>query len=407
MRKTLAAVFIVLGFLRGAPALAQAIGDGGPDPSTVRVRFGPLMLNPTISLTNIGIDHNVFNDPPDKDPKEDFTFTVTPACDFWLRMGPTWLSANITDAINWYQEYSTERNANDIYKISWTVPGSRVSFKVDAGYLNVKDRPGFEIDTRAQRSDTSFGGSVDFHALSKSYIGLTATRLQTAFADDAFYNGTDLQSSLNRVDTTFGVNFRHLLTPLTTITFSATRANADFEFSPERNTVSTSALMSVSFQPAALLKGGFSVGYDNFNPVDPALPGFDGFVGSVDLTYVLLGSTRFAVTGGRGVQYSYDINQPYYVQSRIGGSVAQQIFGPVDVQVRGDVAYLDYRNRAGVAVPVADRSDRVTTIGLGVGYHIGKDLRLALNVDQSHRQTQVVDHEYERLLVGAALTYGF
>ena len=122
---------------------------------------------------------------------------------------------------------------------------------------------------------------------------------------------------------------------------------------------------------------------------------------------MLLGSTRFAVSGGRGVQYSYDINQPYYVQSRIGGSVAQQIFGPVDVQVRGDVAYLDYRNRAGIAVPVPDRRDRVTTIGLGVGYHMGKDLRLALNVDQSHRQTQVVDHDYERLLVGAALTYGF
>ena len=185
--------------------------------SAVRVRFGPLMLNPTISLTNIGIDHNVFNDPPDKDPKEDFTFTVTPACDFWLRLGPTWLSANITEGINWYQEYSTERNASNIYKISWTVPGSRVSFKVDAGYLNVKDRPGFEIDTRAERSDTNFGGSVDFHALS-SHIGVTATRLQTAFADDAFYNGTDLQTSLNRVDTTYGVNFRHVLTPLTTIT---------------------------------------------------------------------------------------------------------------------------------------------------------------------------------------------
>ena len=107
------------------------------------------------------------------------------------------------------------------------------------------------------------------------------------------------------------------------------------------------------------------------------------------------------------MQYSYDDNQPYYVQSRIGGSVAQQIFGPVDVQVRGDLAYLDYRNRAGVTVPVTDRTDRVTTFGLGVGYHMGKDLRLSLNVDQSHRDTQVVDHQYERLLVGAALTYGF
>ena len=31
------------------------------------------MMNPTLSITNIGIDHNVFNDPPDKNPKDDFT----------------------------------------------------------------------------------------------------------------------------------------------------------------------------------------------------------------------------------------------------------------------------------------------------------------------------------------------
>jgi len=406
LRKTLPAVLILLAFLRAAPALAQT-SDGGPDLSAVRVRFGPLMLNPTISLNNIGVDHNVFNDPPDKDPKEDFTLTVTPQCDFWLRMGPTWLSANVTEAINWYQKYSSERNASNIYKVGWNVPGSRVSLKLDAGYVNVKDRPGFEIDTRAGRTETNFGGSLDFHALSKSYIGVTATRLQTAFADDAVYNGTDLQTSLNRVDTSYGVNVRHVLTPLTSITLGVIRSNADFEFSPQRNTVSTSALLSVAFQPAALLKGGFSLGFNDFNPADPALPGFNGFVGTVDLTYVLLGSTRFAVNGGRGVQYSYDNDQPYYVQSRIGGSVAQQIFGPVDVQVRADLAYLDYRNRAGATVAVPERTDRVTTLGLGVGYHMGKDLRLALNVDQTHRDTQVVDHQYDRVLVGAALTYGF
>ena len=68
MRKTLPAVFVALALLRGAPALAQA-SDGEPDTSAVRVRIGPLMMNPTISISNIGIDHNVFNDPPDKNQK--------------------------------------------------------------------------------------------------------------------------------------------------------------------------------------------------------------------------------------------------------------------------------------------------------------------------------------------------
>ena len=406
MRKTLPAVFVALALLRGAPALAQA-SDGEPDTSAVRVRIGPLMMNPTISISNIGIDHNVFNDPPDKNPKEDFTVTLTPLSDFWLRLGPTWLTATLSESINWYQKYVSERTATTGYKLGWSVPGSRMSFKVNGSYLNAHERPGFEIDTRAGRKETGFGGSLDFHALPKSYIGVSAARQQTRFADEAQYLGTSLRTSLNRVDTSYGANFRHQLTPLTSITFSATRSNARFEFSSDRDTVSNSAMMAVTFQPAALIRGGFSVGYNDFEPVDRALPGFQGLIGNVDLTYVLLGSTRFAILGGRAVQYSYDIDQPYYVQSRIGGSIAQQIFGPFDVQVRGEIAYLSYRNRAGAVVTVPDRTDRVNTVGVGVGLHMGKDLRLSFNIDQNHRETQVVDHQYQKFLIGTALTYGF
>ena len=107
----------------------------------------------------------------------------------------------------------------------------------------------------------------------------------------------------------------------------------------------------------------------------------------------MLGSTRFAVTGSRGVQYSYDNNQPYCVQSRIGASIAQQIFGPFDVQVRADTASLDYRNRAGVFVTVSDRNDRVNSVGLGVGYHIGRDLRLSVNVDRTTRDSELRDRQ--------------
>ena len=86
-----------------APASSAQTTDGGPDPATVRVRIGPLWMNPTISLPNIGIDTNVFNDPPNVAPKRDFTITVSPKTDLWLRMGRTWLSGAIAEDIVWYQ----------------------------------------------------------------------------------------------------------------------------------------------------------------------------------------------------------------------------------------------------------------------------------------------------------------
>ena len=214
---------VALALLRGAPALAQPT-DGGPDTSNVRVRIGPLMMNPTISISNLGIDRNVFNDPPDRNPKEDFTFTVTPVSDFWLRLGPTWLTGTVNESVNWYQTYSSERTANTGYKLGWNVPGSRVSLKLDASYLDARERPGFEIDARAQRKETKFNGAVEFRALAKSYIGLTASRQDTRFADQADYLGVDLRESLSRVDTSYGADLRHQLTPLTSIALTATRS---------------------------------------------------------------------------------------------------------------------------------------------------------------------------------------
>ena len=404
MQKHVLAVSVALVVLLcGSPAAAQS--DGGPDPANVRVRIGPLMMNPTISLSNMGTDHNVFNDA--QNPKSDFTVTITPLSDFWIHAGPTWITASVHESINWYQKYASERTANNTYRLGWHAPLTRMTFHVDGSYVNARERPGFEIDTRAARKETLFTSSLDFNALSKSYIGVSASRQQTRFAEEAVYLDTNLRTTLNRIDTAIGLNFRQQLTPLTTINLNATRSTARFEFTPDRDTNSNSANLSLTFAPAALIRGAASIGYDDFKPVDPSLPGYRGLIGHVDLTYVLLGSTRFAISGGRAVQYSYDLNQPYYIQSRIAGSIAQQIFGPFDVQVRGDLAYLAYRNRAGVAVTVPERTDRVVTYGIGVGFHMGRDLRLSFNVDQNNRDTRVLEHQYEKLLVGTALTYGF
>ena len=64
MRHRVRIALIVTGLL--CPSLALAQGEtGGPDPAKVRVRLGALWLNPSISLSNLGVDQNVFNDPPE------------------------------------------------------------------------------------------------------------------------------------------------------------------------------------------------------------------------------------------------------------------------------------------------------------------------------------------------------
>jgi hypothetical protein len=84
-------------FLVAAPARAQM---GEPDLSKVRVKFGPLAMNPTIELTNLGVDTNVFNQPTDQAVR-DFTFTLTPKTDAWLKMGRTWVIGHVKEDIVW------------------------------------------------------------------------------------------------------------------------------------------------------------------------------------------------------------------------------------------------------------------------------------------------------------------
>jgi hypothetical protein len=405
LRNNLVAVCAAVALLHVAPAFAQS--EGGPDMANVKVRLGPLMMNPTISISNIGIDHNVFNDPPDKAPKQDFTVTVTPLSDFWLRLGRTWVTASMNEQINWYQKYATERTANNAYKLGWSVPGSVMSFKVNWAYNNARERPGFEIDARVGRKEVTYSGSADYKALSKTFIGASARRERTAFASDAVFQDTNLENALNRVGTTVAVDVRHQLAPLTSLTASVSRSMDRFEFSPERDSNSTGAQVNITFLPGALLKGAFTFGYTNFRPVAPDLPGFAGVVGSVGLSYVLLGTTRFAVTGSRAVEYSYDVNQPYYVRTGINGSIAQQIFGPFDVEVRAGTEILAYRDRAGVAVQVANRSDNVNSLGAGVGFHMGKTLRLAFNVDKVNRDSKLDDRQYDNFKFGTSLTSTF
>src|SRR5579862_8749952 len=128
-----------------ASAWAQT-GEGGPDPSQMRVRIGPLWMNPRVVISNVGVDTNVFDVPANKNPEKDFTATVTPTTDIWLRLGPSWLQVNVREDVVWYQKFSSERSANSAYDINWRVPIGRMLVTLSPKYLSTRERPGYEID---------------------------------------------------------------------------------------------------------------------------------------------------------------------------------------------------------------------------------------------------------------------
>ncbi len=387
------------------PASAQS-PEGGPDPAKVRVRIGPLWMNPTVSVTNFGIDQNVFNEPVSASPKQDFTFTATPTTDMWIRVGPSWVDGSIKEELVWYQTYATERAANSTYRIGWKVPLNRLAFDVGGTYANLRDRPGYEIDARSLRIETKINGSVEVRTLSKTFFGARAERLRTNFDKDAVFLASNLHTELDHKTTTTGFFVRHQLTPLTSVMFTASRMQERFDFSSLRDSDSNIGTVSLTFDPFALIKGSATVGYRDFRPSSAGLADFRGVTTAVNLSYTALEMTKFSVKANRDIEYSFDTNQPYYLLTGVEGSIAQQLFGPVDIVGRLGFESLAYQDRAGAVVAVADRVDRVRTYGVGVGYRLSRDLQVGVNVDHSQRDSDVAQRQYRGLRIGTSITYG-
>lgn len=390
-------------FLVAARATAQF---KPPDTSQARFHVGPVLMNPVVDLTNVGVDSNVFFDPPGLE-KRDFTLTLTPKTDLWMQLGRTWLTGALREDMNWYRKYSSERSANSQVGVGLIVPLTRVAFNVGATLINARERPGFEIDLRSRRHEAEFRVLGEVRTLAKTFIGFKATRQTVEFDEDAVFLGSNLRFELNRTVTIGGVNLRHQLTPLTSLTVDVGRIQERFDFSPLRDSDSTSVGLQVVFDPSALIKGSARFGFRSFQPLTAGLPDYQGPVLALDLSYALLGTTRFTAQATRDVAYSYQISQPYYLQTGANFSVTQQIYGPTDVVARAGFQHMAYRNRQGFALPAADRVDTVRMYGFGVGYHVGPDVRLGVNLDRQRRLSVISSHEYTATKFGASATYGF
>jgi hypothetical protein len=406
VRRVAGATSVALVALLGmaSSAAAQITVITVPDSSKARLRIGPLMLDPTIDLTNFGIDTNVFNQPADQ-AQQDFTFTLSPRSDAWMGVGPTWISGNVREDLVWYQTYDTQRAANTFAALKWIVPLNRIRFSVGGSYLWARDRPGYEIDVRAPRSETQVEGAVEVRAFSRTLFGVQGSRRRVDFMDDSL-STLALRAELNRVSTSASADVRRELTPLTSISIDVGRVSDRFDFSQLRDSDSTTAGVQVMFDPSALIKGTARVGYRDFEPTDHSLPGYQGPTAAVDLSYVLLGTTKFSIQLSRDVQYSYDINQPYYLQSGIQTNIQQQIYGPLDVAAGLGFYRLDYRDRTGAVVLYPDRVDKNRSFNIGAGYHMTPDLRVGVRLEKQWRDTEVAPRQFEALRFGLMVTYG-
>ena len=387
-----------------AGAAAQDTPPVEPD-AEATARLGPLSMKSTIALSNIGIDTNVFNQPDSEGPQRDFTMTFTPTTTLWLRMGRTWLTGNVNVDWVYYNRFKSERSANSFYRLGAARAFNRLELTGGAARLSTRDRPGFEIDARSERVETTLDGEARVRLFPRTSVGARAMRRRYTFDRAAVFRNVALADELNRTTTTSSFVVRQNLTPLTTAGIEIGREREEFVTSHGRSGDSTRVAGTLAFEPLALISGNAAVAYRRFSPDASDVPPFRGMTLAANLSYRLLGTTRFEFQAFRDLQPSFDIAQPYYVETGFGLSVQQQVYGPFDVLARTGTRDLAYRDRAGATVLLPGRTDEVRTIGIGAGYRLGSDKRVGFSLDHQRRTSGLEAARYSGLRFGMSVTY--
>jgi len=395
------------------PAGRAAGQDAAPDPfTTARFRFGGFALTPGVRVTNLGYDSNVFNEWTD--PKGDFTVTITPQGDAWLRMGKARMVMHGALGYVHFATYAEERSWNTDDSIRLEFPFVHVRPYASLTYLNIRDRPGYEIDARVRRTESGAIAGVDLPVTRKTTFGVAYKKVRTDYAEGESFRGNFLRLQYNRDTSRIAGSLRYAVTPLTTIVIEAERIRERFAFVPGRDSNGFRLVPGVEFKPLALISGSAHVGYRRLNMIDPKMPDYAGPVASVDLGYTLLGAWRFGIAVSREIEYSYELLQPYYLLTGTIGTITRRLTSSWDLQARYGTQRLSYRSAVDPASGQTEvgqsrqgRTDIIRFYGGGVGYKAGTDVRIGLNIDYYTRRSDQVLNQYEGLRAGTVVTYGF
>jgi putative beta-barrel porin BBP2 len=385
-------------------AAATAFAQEEQDPSEkARFQWGALRFTPGIAINNVGFDSNVFNDP--NHALGDTTAGIGPAINLWTNLGPVRIAETSSGEYLYFKDYGNQRswNTTNQVKIDW--PMTRFRPFATGGYANVKQRPGFDIDTRIRGVTTLATLGTDVLLSGRTTLVLSGTRMATTLDEKDTFLGADLASALNRYSDTEQVELRYRLTPLTTLVVASDAVQDRFTNDHLRNTDSIAVRPGFEFKPFALISGKVSVGFRRFNVLNDQVQDYQGPVANVDTSYTLTTSTQIHGTMTRDVAFSYDESRPYYALTTGGVTITQRIASSWDIAARGGWQTVGYRT---LTAAVADVSpdERGKMYGLGIGYRLGEAFRIGFDANYYRRRSQTSTRNFDGLRAGMSLTYG-
>jgi len=377
------------------------IAQQQPDQDTSLLKFGPVSIQPSLAIQNIGRDPNVFNSATN--PQSDFTMTFSPKFDVIFRVRRSKTTFTQTTDLVYFKKFASERGVNASYTIREDVALGILQPFASAKTATSKNRINNEVDARARYDTTEYQAGTDVRLFTRTKLSFKARRSDTTFDSTETFRGESLARAFNGTLTGVDVSAGVSLTPLTSFDLIVTKEEQRFDLAPERNADTFRVMPTFSFSPLGLVNGTAAFGYRKFTPKDRSVPGFSGFVAQAGVTVTIYERHRLSTTIVRDLTYSYDHTSIYYIQNSISGSWAFAMGHGFDLQLGATRNLMHYHQTA----TTGPADDVYTSYDAAFGYRIRPRLRVAVNGTFAGRRSGVsADRAYDSNRVYGTVTWG-
>lgn len=372
-------------------------------------RIGPFHIQPSLVISNVGVDSNIYYSPTD--PVKDFTLTAGPAATVYLPFGRKFvLWAYGSPRYVWYKETAKERTWNYFFNGSAQLALKNIFFSLDGIYNDARERWSTEVDIRPRRKEMGYGASALVKLAWKTSFSLGYRTVKYDYADEVTGEGFDVRQELNRTEAYGTLSVFYQISSLNRFFVDLEYGRYDFEFA-ERAALSDSrsaaAYAGFEFSPLSRrLRGRVRIGYKNFDVLNPDMPDHQGLVGSAQVSLRVNEPLAFRVSYVRDVVFSLWYDNPYYLQSQPGGGASLYLFR----FLRLDYDYSNGRNEyplVGGGGPETKRYDQYITHSTGAYFRITKSAALGFVLSWWARDSNIPSEDDKRTFFGLNLTYDF
>jgi len=323
------------------PPTATPLPPPPPKKPFGQMDFGPLVLTPSVAFMNIGVDNNVYNSAGERQVA--FTATVSPQLHLVYKSGRLMIDSN-TAADYIYYDVDTTLGGftpRTVLNVEYRI-GRRITLLFNDYVASHKDRPSIEIDARVRHTTTTIGTGVRVALAPKMDLELGVRQSDIRYPDGTVYDGVKLEETLNqRTRTAYG-SLLYRVTPYTAVRTLVNIDDQKYPLSPNRDGQSNLYAGGLSFSPRALIGGDAMIGVRQFWSHSPTQPNFTGLAADGRLTLTFGDLTGFLVSGHRDLNPSYELTNPYVLQSSYQLAVQQHLSRRFDVGLTYTTLKMDY-----------------------------------------------------------------